>query len=113
MAEAISVVQVAGTSICVSAEDADKLYQKISGLLQEGRDVAISFSGVERLTTAFLNVGIGQLYNEFSEEVIRQRLSIAEADASTLNLLKTVVDRAKIFYKNRDAISKAADDNQE
>lgn len=43
---------------------------------------------------------IGQLYGEFSEEQIREYLSVTEMDNDDLGLLKRVVDTAKRYFKD-------------
>ena len=68
----------------------------------------MSFRGVTDLTSAFLNVAVGQLYGEFTEEEIRAKLSVTDASPDDLELLKRVVDRAKEFFKDPDRFTAAA-----
>jgi len=59
------------------------------------------------MTTAFLNVAVGQLYGEFTEEKLRMHMMPpVDADAWHLTRLKLVVDRAKIYFKDRGVIEK-------
>ena len=65
--------------------------------------MVLSFSGITRITTAFLNAAVGQLYSEFSEQDIRARLAPPiDAEPWHLTRLKLVVDRAKIFFGDRE-----------
>jgi hypothetical protein len=101
MAVELDVVETTGTPICVAAEDGHKLHDRVAGLLQNNEEVLLSFSSVRRMTTAFLNVAIGQLYNEFPEETVRRYLKVQDIDQQSLGLLRKVIDRAKDFYREQ------------
>ena len=97
----VSISQVVGGGICVAASDGHKVHDVIRNNILEGNRVRISFENVTRITTAFLNAAIGQLYGEFTEDEIRKHLAPPiNADGSQLNRLKLVVDRAKQYFKN-------------
>jgi len=101
-------MDVVGGDICVSPTDGGKVYDAIKAEVQKGSRVKLSFFGVTRLTTAFLNAAIGQLYGEFSEEKIRHHLAPpVDMETWQLNLLKLATDRAKSFFRNPSA-AKAA-----
>jgi hypothetical protein len=94
--------------ICVAASDGNKIHDAIKKEIEKGSRVTLSFSGVTRMTTAFLNTAVGQLYGEFPEERIRQHLAPPiDVESWHLNRLKLVVDRAKKFFKNPNAIKDA------
>ena len=59
----LSVTTEAGTAICVAVEDGHKLHNAIAEGLSAGVPVVVSFAGVKRLTTAFLNVAFGSTMN--------------------------------------------------
>lgn len=97
----ISIAQIVGSGICVSAPDGHRVHAVIYDHIKDKRRVHISFSSVTRLTTAFLNAAIGQLYGEFSEEDLKKQLAPPmDADARQRTQLKLVVDRAKAFFKD-------------
>src|SRR5262245_30518624 len=101
----ISIASIVEGGICVSVDDGNKLYKAIYDEIKKGSRVKISFSGVTRMTTAFLNTAIGQLYGEFSEIEIRKHLAPPiDAEPWQLNRLKLVVDRAKEFFANPTAL---------
>ena len=80
-----------------------KVYEEIRTVVDQGNRVVLSFESVTRLTTAFLNAAVGQLYNDFSEEEVRKIMAPPiNADAHQLARLKLVVDRAKDYFKNPD-----------
>ena len=102
----ILITEIVGSSICVSIEDGSRLHDAIIAALGRGERVSLSFEGVSRLTTAFLNSAVGQLYNEYSEEQVRTALAPpVQATPEQLGLLKRVVDNAKRFFADPVRIS--------
>lgn len=96
----IKVAELIGSPLCISAEDGQKVYDKVEGLLKDGRKVIISFDRVSLLISLFLNVAIGQLYGSFSEDEIRSKLQVEGLSGDDMELLKRVVDNAKRYYAN-------------
>jgi Icc-related predicted phosphoesterase len=100
----IGISQIVGGGICVAASDGNKVHDTIFSEMKKGNRITLSFSGITRMTTAFLNSAIGQLYGEFTEEEIRKQLAPPiDAEPWHLNRLKLVVDRAKVFFSNPSA----------
>jgi len=52
------------------------------------------------LTSAFLNAAIGQLYGNFTEEEIRNALTVKDIEQDDLALLSRVIETAKEYFKN-------------
>ena len=100
----LKIYNIVGSEFCVEAEDGEKVFMLISKALKEQKKVEISFQNVELLTTAFLNSAIGKLYKDFSEEAIKSALSVKDITQSGAVSLKRVVETAKAFYKNPDAL---------
>jgi len=99
----IPISAIVGGGICVSALDGQKVYERVRKGVAEGDKVVLSFSGITRMTTAFLNAAVGQLYGEFSEETIRERLGApVDFELWHLNRLKMVVDRAKDYFRDAE-----------
>ena len=96
----IRVFDVVGTPLCVSSADGQLVYDKLVPLLRDGRKVAISFAQVETLISAFLNTAIGQIYGEFSEERVRELLSVRDMLPEDVALLKRVVENAKAYFRD-------------
>jgi hypothetical protein len=94
----IRVLDIVGSNICVSADDGQKLHDKIKPLLDQGVMVTISFEGVETLISTFLNAAIGQLYGTLSEEKIREYLTVQGLEPDDLDILKRVVENAKAYF---------------
>ncbi len=96
----VKVADLIGSPLCISSEDGQKVFDKVSALLKEGAGVIISFDRVNMLISLFLNVAIGQLYGFFSEDEIRSKLQVEGLSGDDMELLKRVVDNAKRYYAN-------------
>lgn len=111
----IKVANLIGSSICISTEDGQKVFDKVEQLLKAGNKVTISFENVTMLISLFLNVAIGQLYGTFRDEVIRAQLRVEGLTSDDMELLKRVVDNAKKYYSNKKSYDDAwlEEDNNE
>jgi len=103
----INIYSIVGSSFCVEAEDGERVFELIKKTLHEKKTVEISFLNVELLTTAFLNSAIGKLYQDFSETEIKNLLSVKDISNSGAIALKRVVETAKAFYKNPEALQES------
>jgi hypothetical protein len=105
----ISVVNTIGDVYGVEAEDGQKVFEIIKKAYEQKRSVVLSFLNVEMLTTAFLNTAVGQLYKDYSKEVVKQNLRVENISESGKVMLKRVVETAKMYYKNPDALQRSID----
>lgn len=96
----LSVFEIVGSSLCVASDDGEKVYERIEKAVRQGRSVAVSFLNVTSLTSAFLNAAIGQLYGEFSENEIREKLTVKDMESDDVALLKRVVETAKAYFRD-------------
>ena len=92
----ISMFEVVGSPFCVASSDGQKICDYLTAALKVDRSIALSFRNVTTLTAAFLNAAIGQLYGIFSEEQIRSRLKVVDADPDDLAML----NRQVIFQRS-------------
>ena len=106
----IVIVDLVGSGHCTASEDGQKVYDLINESLKAGKEVHLSFKGVEDLTTAFLNTAVGQLYGEYSEGEIKSKVSVSDAAQDDLLILKRVVERAKEFFKDNERYKAATDE---
>ena len=106
----IPIFNTVGNSLCVEASDGQKVFTIITKALKEGDKVKISFQNVEMVTSAFLNVAIGQLYKDFSEDEIKSKLSVENMTPEDMALLKRVTTTAKLYFKNPGAMEKSIED---
>jgi len=95
----VRIFDIVGGPLCVSAEDGQRVHDKIVPLLRDGRKVVLSFEQVETLISAFLNAAVGQLYGELSEDRIRDLLDVRDMDEEDKAVLKRVVENAKAYFK--------------
>lgn len=103
----IRVYSAVGSAYCVEAEDGYAIFGQIKAAIAAGHPVELSFEHVEILTTAFLNTAVGQLYGVFSEEDIRANLQVSNLLPSGAVALKRVVETAKRYYKDPQALERS------
>lgn len=106
----ISIVNTIGDVYGVEAEDGQKVFELIVRAFKDNKKVLLTFQNIEMLTTAFLNTAIGQLYKDFSEEHIREKLKVSEISDSGKVALKRVVETAKLYYKDPEALQRSIDE---
>jgi hypothetical protein len=94
----INVADALGSKFCVSSEDGQKLHDLITKFLSTGKSVAISFTEVADISSAFLDAAIGQLYNgDFSEDELKQKLSLMDISAEDCFVLERLILRTKYY----------------
>lgn len=97
----VKISQIIGSGYAVSASDGKLVYDAVASEIHSGNRVSISFENTTRLTTAFLNAAVGQLYGEFSPEKIKASLAPPhDAENWQLNRLKIVTERARTFFSD-------------
>ena len=94
----LRVFDTIGGPLCVSVSDGKRLYDKIAPLLKAGTPIVLSFKQVDVLVPAFLNAAVGQLYGRLSEDRVREFLSVRDLAADDLEVLRCVVDNAKLYF---------------
>jgi len=104
----ISVFNLVGNGFCVEAKEGEAVFNAIGKVLQQKKEVSISFQNVEMLTSAFLNTAIGQLYNQYSEEDIRAFVQVEGISKADSALLRRVIETAKLYYKDPTWLEESA-----
>ncbi|MCX6056494.1 MAG: STAS-like domain-containing protein [Chloroflexi bacterium] len=105
----INIFEIVGSEFCVAADDGQKVFDQIALALQKGLKVKISFANISRLTSAFLNVALGQLYGSFSEQILSSNLSVSEIESHDRSLLIRVIETAKAYFRNPNLFDKVRD----
>lgn len=95
----IKLSEFLGTPYCVATEDGQKIYAELHRLIINKQQVRLSFEGVTRVTTAFLNAAIGQLYGEHSDADIKRQVRIEEVAPSVEPRLASVISNSKKFFE--------------
>ena len=94
----------------VTPDEGKPINEKIRALLEEGIVVEIDFSNIELMTTAFLNVVIGNLYKDYSSDKLKESLRIKNVSEDDARRIKKVTDTAKLFYSNKEHFDKSIND---
>lgn len=97
----LKVAKEIENSLAVSSDDGDELFQKIDSMLKSGQIVEIDFSGIEVMTSAFLNAAIGQLYSSYTSVQLNKQLKLKNVNKEDIFLIKKVIERAKEYFANR------------
>ena len=105
--ETFFVEKIINSSLGISAEDGQKVFNIIKQNLSEGKIVTLSFENITMLISLFLNVAIGQLYGCLKEEHIPTQLKLKEPSSDDLELLKRVIENAKKYYANKKSYDEA------
>ena len=103
----VRVYDIVGGPLCVSADDGQRLHDKIAPLLKAGQPIVLSFERIDTLISAFLNSAIGQLYGELPEDRIRELLSVGNLAGDDLAVLERVVENAKVYFSSPDEFDRA------
>lgn len=106
----ISVFEVVGSPLCVASDDGQKVFNRLSIALEKKKSVTLSFRNISALTSAFLNAAVGQLYGQFDEEHIRNLLKVVDMESDDVELLKRVVDSAKLYFQDPQKFEQAIKD---
>lgn len=93
----------------VTPDEGKPVYKSIIDAFENGYSVTLDFAGVTLLTTAFLNVVIGDLYENHTSEELKTKLRLVNHSDSTAIRIKKVTDNAKLFYSNKEAYSKGVE----
>ncbi len=78
------------------------IYTKIIDCLEKGDNVTLDFDQVELVTTAFLNVIIGRLYEKYTGDELSQRVKFRNLTQGIALRIKAVADTAKAYYKQQE-----------
>ena len=95
MEERLYISELIKSDLAVSSEKASIVFNKLQKNLKWNVSTIISFSGIKSLTTAFLNVAIGELYRYEKKDTLNKYISI---DVSTLSKLQ--IDKVKMVMDN-------------
>ena len=103
----LNLVNIIGDIYGVESEDGQKVFEMIKKTFDDHKKVVVSFQNIEILTTAFLNTAIGQLYKDYDEVFIKENLSVSNISNSGKVALKRVVNTAKQYYKDPEAMQRS------
>lgn len=93
----IRVVELVGP-VCVDPEDGSGLCQESHSALSQGASVLLDFTGVQTLTSSFLNSAVACLFASYPAETLGQRLQWTGLDSTDERLVNLVLKNAARFY---------------
>jgi len=106
----IKVIEVIKTKFAISPIKGDDVYTVIkNNLLTEGV-IEIDFNGITNVTTAFLNRAIGNLYNEFSKDLLEKNLYFIGLDELDQALLDRVLSHALLTDEQKNDLGKTIEE---
>lgn len=103
----IYVKDVTGVQ-ALSDEDGEKLFHIIENSISQKFKVIVDFEGVEEILTIYLNAAIAPLYENHTSDELNEYLKIINL-GEHISSLKRVIQRAKIFYNNKNDMMKFMD----
>ncbi|AUI78814.1 STAS-like domain-containing protein [Lactiplantibacillus pentosus] len=92
------------TPLAVTADKANYIYKLLSESVQNKEIVSVDFSGITTLTTAFLNIAIGQLYSVGDQNTLNQYIKINGKTLTSLqrDKVRLVMENAKNKLSDKD-----------
>lgn len=106
----LQVLNIIGDEFAMEAHDGERVHRLIAKAFHDDKQVCLSFQNIEMLTTAFLNAAVGQLYKDFSEAFIKENLLVSNISESGKVALKRVVETAKLYYSDPEALQRSIDE---
>lgn len=94
----------------ITPGDGEPIYERIIDAFHNGDSVILDFDGVEMMTTAFLNVVIGNLYKDYTSDQLKGILSFINLPNAVAVRIKKVTDNAKLFYNDQEKFTKSVED---
>lgn len=101
----IKIIDHISNCVGITPKEGQPIYQLIVDNISQKNVVCLDFLGVDMLTTAFLNVVIGNLYKDYSSEDLKGYLMLKNLDDATARRIKKVTENAKSFYKDQTSFT--------
>lgn len=109
----VVVSEIIDSNIALGTSKGEVLYAYLESAISKGEHVVLDFIGIEMMTTAFLNVAIGQLYHKFKPEELNNSLSVSNLQEEDVALFKKVISRAKDYFRDQEAFNKKMNERYE
>lgn len=100
------IAEIINSDLAVTSETAKLVNEKILENINHNELITLDFTGIKTLTTAFLNIAIGELYNISDPETLNR---LVKFDVSTLTKLQ--FSKIKLVMENsKEKLTKIDDD---
>ena len=94
----VKIKDITGNNLAVSAADGERVFGKVVGAIDNAEKVVLDFDGIDLTITAFMNASIGKLYGKYDTKLIRELLDIVNLKNEEKQLLRIVIERAKMRF---------------
>ena len=84
-----------------TVDEGQKIYDLIIQYLQNKEEVELDFSDITVITTAFLNIAIGCLYENYTSEELNEYIKFSNLLPGKKERIAMVAEHAKIFYSEK------------
>jgi hypothetical protein len=103
----VNVRDITGCPFAVSAEDGQRLHERIAPLLAAADSVALSFAGIDVLSGAFLAASISPFCADHSEVDLDRLLTVRDISANNRETVKRIFVNVRRYYANPAAYDAA------
>ena len=104
------VKNIIDSDLAVSSDDGKKVYQAIVEALHTEAIVELDFQGITIVITAFLNMAIGKLYQDFDSDFLNAHLKLIYVDDKDKALFRMVATYAKEYFANQEGFEQAVEE---
>jgi len=94
----------------VSVSDAERLHRLLCQYLAGNQSVIISFEGIRLCSSAFLNVAIGRLYDEYEHSFISKHITCTKLSPGNKKMLLHVINNSKKYFSKLENTSEHCND---
>jgi len=102
----IFVKNVIGGNNAIYESEGNCLYWILEDQIINGKDVKVSFKGIDVITHEFLNASIGRICSNFDRRLLKQKLEILDTKESHRDFFKAVIIAGREYYKKKEEIKK-------
>ncbi|MCD8312544.1 MAG: STAS-like domain-containing protein [Bacteroidales bacterium] len=106
----IRIIDHIPNNMGIASDDAEPIYNMIVRSFNAGQHVVLDFEGVELVTTAFLDVLIGDLYENYTSDQLNETLEFRHLSPSMEGRIEGVVYSAKLYFADPEGYTKMVED---
>lgn len=85
---------------CITAEDAEQLYQHLIAALTIADVVELDFDGTACWSAPFFSVAVGTLTRDFSDQELSRRLRVINLREDVVSILRRVLEASREYFHN-------------
>ena len=100
----LKIVDIIDTDFAVTPESGQKVFEILDANFKQEKTTELDFSGVNTMTTAFLNTAIGQLYSieKYDSNFLSSHLRPINMTKFQIRQIQMVIDGAKKYFFNKE-----------